>query len=85
MVPWKLSHGDPETGDQPECPTPRDQHERSWDQDEQAGDPCAQQWQDTPLAKWARCGEEAKCAGQADLRDNIDPIPQEHEPVFFTD
>lgn len=68
-----------------------------WDEHEPTWDPCAQQWQDTPLAKWARSAEEANCAYQgdcgdeidramqADVWDNIDTIPPEDERVFFTD
>ena len=67
-----------------------DGHPRTWD-------PCALQWLDTPLAKWARCaqqhtcaeegdcGDEADRAVQATVWDNIDTIPPEDEPVFFTD
>jgi len=55
------------------------EHQPPWGQHERAWDPYAQQWQDTPLARWA------KCAAQVKVWDNIDSIPQEDEPVFFTD
>jgi hypothetical protein len=67
--------GDPATGDNRECPPQWDEHERTWD-------PCAQQWQDTPLAKWARSAGQVRCAALATVWDNIDSIPPEDEPVF---
>jgi hypothetical protein len=85
--PEELTFGDPATGDNRECPPQWDEYQRTWD-------PCAQQWQDTPLAKWARsaqqhtcadegdCGDEADRAMQAAVWDNIDTIPPEDEPVF---
>lgn len=78
-APEELNLGASTTGAHKECPPQWDEHERTWDEHEQAEDPCAQQWLDTPLAKWA------KDAAQASVCDNIDVIPQEDEPVFFTD
>jgi hypothetical protein len=61
--------------------------------DQSSWDPCAQQWQDTPLAKWEKSAAQVNRATEITVWDNIDAIPpedepvfpQEDEPVFFTD